>query len=432
MNRTNTRHTRFPTGRLHSRRAFVKGLALAPAVLAAPRWVRAATPAAPQPASHGPIGRTLDASGEIREYKDKETGARVRMLTDGGADNVHLYFTSESFVHGSDVIVFGSNRTGRFQHYRLDIGAKRLTQLTNGEDVHPTRACLGGGGRLFYFDGPSLRVLDVHTLDDRELYRTPDGFEASLPTCTAKGDFVAFAYKEQLAKSTTTNVIYSNMAETFYQHPGSVVMRIDTSNGTPMAVWGERNWISHVLIHPTDPAQILFCHEGGGLVSQRMFMVNVHDHTRKAGATPLFPMRENEFTVHEYFTRGGEVGFQYEVRRDGKMEYYDAFSRTDGTWLREFRLPGPRPGHIQSNTDNTLVVGDRGYRTPEDPDGDYYMSLMTHENGSERVRRLCRREPGDTQFSHGHPVFSLDDQWVLYNSRIGLKENIAMADVTSI
>jgi len=57
---------------------------------------------------------------------------------------------------------------------------------------------------------------------------------------------------------------------------------------------------------------------------------------------------------------------------------------------------------------------------------------MTHENGSERVRRLCRREPGDTQFSHGHPVFSLDDQWVLYNSRIGPKENIAMANVTSI
>ncbi|HWA86368.1 MAG TPA: oligogalacturonate lyase family protein [Opitutus sp.] len=431
MNRIHTPHNRFPISRPHSRRAFVKGLALAPALVALPRWARADAAPVPQPASHGPIGRTIDASGEIKEYKDKETGARVRMLTDGGADNVHLYFTSESFVSGSDTIVFGSNRTGKFQHYRLDIKAKRLTQLTDGEDVHPTRACLGGE-RLFYFDGPLLRSLNVSTLDDRELYRVPDGFEGGTPTCTAKGDFTAFVYKEKLGKSTTTNVIYSNMAETFYQHPGCVVMRIDTSNGTPVAVWGERQWISHVLIDRVDPAQILFCHEGGGLVSQRMFMVDVHDHTKKAGATPLFAMHENEFTVHEFFTRGGEVGFQYEVQRDGQMEYYDAFCRTDGTWLREFRLPGPRPGHIQSNTDNTLVVGDRGYLTPDDKDGDYYMSLMTHENGNERVRRLCRREPGDTQFSHGHPVFSLDDQWVLYNSRIGPKENIAMADVTSI
>jgi len=430
MNRTNTPDTRFPTSRIHSRRAFVKGLALAPAFLALPRWARAET-AGSRPVSHGPVGRTIDASSEIKEYKDKETGALVRLLTGDGSDNVHLYFTSESFVSGSDAIVFGSNRTGKFQHYLLEIKAKRLTQLTNGADIHPTRACLGAGN-LIYFDGPMMRLLKVDTLEDRELYRVPDGFEASLPTCTAKGDFAAFAYKEKLATSTSTNVIYSNMAETFYQHPGSVVMRIDTANGSPMAVWGERNWISHVLINPINPGQILFCHEGGGLVGQRMFMVDVHDHTQKAGATPLFSMHENEFTVHEYFTRGGEVGFQYEVKREGRMEYYDAFSRTDGTWVREYRLPGPRPGHIQSNTDNTLVVGDRGYLTENDKDGDYFMSLMTHENGNEHVRRLCRREPGDTQFSHGHPVFSLDDQWVLYNSRIGPKENIAMAAVTSM
>jgi oligogalacturonide lyase len=417
--------------RLHTRRTFLKGLAIAPACLAFPRWALGA-PAGASPASHGPVGRTIDVSGEIKEYKDADTGARVRLLTGDGSDNVHLYFTSESFVAGSDVIVFGSNRTGRFQHYLLDIKSKRLTQLTDGQNISPTKACLGGGGHLIYFDGPALRSLKVDTLEDRELYRVPDGFEASLPTCTAKGDFTAFAYKEKRATSTSTDVIYSNMAETFYQHPGSVVMRIDTSTGTPVAVWGERNWISHVLIHPQDPSQILFCHEGGGLVGQRMFMADVHDHTRKAGVTPLFSMRENEFTVHEYFTRGGEIGFQYEVQREGKMEYYDAFSRTDGTWVREYRLPGPRPGHIQSNTDNTLVVGDRGYLSDDDKTGDNYMSLITHENGNERVRRLCRREPGDTQFSHGHPVFSLDDKWVVYNSRIGAKENIAMADVTSI
>jgi len=431
MNYPDAPKSRLTSYRLPSRRAFLKGLAIAPACLALPRWAFGAN-ASPGPASHGPVGRTIDASGEIKEYKDAETGARVRMLTGDGSDNVHLYFTSESFVSGSDAIVFGSNRTGKFQHYLLDIKSKRLTQLTDGQDISPTRACLGGGGQLLYFDGPELRALKVDTLEDRVLYRVPDGFEASLPTCTARGDFVAFAYKEKAAKSTGTNVIYSNMAETFYQHPGSVVMRIDTSNGTPVAVWGERNWISHVLIHPTDPSQILFCHEGGGLVGQRMFMADVHDITRKAGVTPLFAMRDNEFTVHEYFTRGGEIGFQYEVQREGKMEYYDAFSRTDGTWVREYRLPGPRPGHIQSNTNNTLVVGDRGYLSEDDKTGDNYMSLMTHENGSERVRRLCRREPGDTQFSHGHPVFSLDDQWVLYNSRIGPKENIAMADVTSI
>jgi Tol biopolymer transport system component len=60
------------------------------------------------------------------------------------------------------------------------------------------------------------------------------------------------------------------------------------------------------------------------------------------------------------------------------------------------------------------------------------MSLMMHSNGLASVRRLCRRKPANTQHSHGHPVFSPDDRWVLFNSRIGERDNIFMADVESI
>lgn len=420
------------TSRPLPRRSFVKGLVFAPAVVRFSRVLAAEPSAKLQPASHGPVGRTFSVADEIKDYRDKETGARVMLLTGGGSDNVHLYFTSEGFVEGSSRIVFGSNRTGKFQHYLLDIAAKKLTQLTDGEDVHPTRACLGTGGHLLYFDGPVLHSLKVDTLEDRDIYRVPEGFEPVLPTCTTKGDYIAFCYKEKRAVSTRTGVIYSDMAETFYQHPSCVIMRVNTANGQPTAVWGERNWISHVLMHPTNPEQIVFCHEGGGLVQQRMFVVGVGNTSHKAKATPLFPMAENEFTVHEYFTRQGEVGFQYEIERAGKMEYYNAFIRTDGSFVRTYQLPGPRPGHIQSNSDNSLVVGDRGFRSYEEKDGGNYMSLMTHSNGVATLKRLCRYNPGPTQFSHGHPVFSRDDQWVVFNSRIGTKENVAMAEVGTV
>jgi len=416
-----------------ARRSFLRQLALAPLGAALVRTRLWGADAAPQPASHGPVGRTLDVAGEIKEFKDSETGARVVQLTGGGSDNVHLYFTSESFVAGSDRIVFGSNRTGKYQHYLMEIREKKLTQLTDGASIGPTMACLSANGQLFYFDGPVLRALKLDTLADRDLFTVPDGFEAHLPTCTQNGDYVAFSYRQKRAVTTRTGVIYSDMAEIYHQHPPCVIMRIQTKDGQPAAVWGEPNWISHVLIHPTDPNQIVFCHEGGGLVAQRMWVVNAGGgHERKAVATPLSPMRRNEFTVHEYFTRQGEVGFQYEVERNGKMEYYNAFIRTDGTWVRQYRLPGPRPGHIQSNSDNTLCVGDRGFLSDNDTTGSRYMSLMTHANGLAHTRRLCRHQPGPTQFSHGHPVFSRDDQWVLFNSRLGTKENIAMADVTSL
>ncbi|MCL4851344.1 MAG: oligogalacturonate lyase family protein [Bryobacteraceae bacterium] len=387
---------------------------------------------APTARDAGAAGKTSSAAAEIKEYRDPETRARVVQLTGDGSDNVHLYFTSESFLDGgSDRIVFGSNRSGRFQFYLLEIGAKRLVQLTARDNVRPTQACMAPNGRLYYFDGPALRALDVDKLDDRELYRVPEGFVPRLPTCTTDGRYVAFAYGEKMAVSTESGRIYSSMFETYFQRPASVIMRIETGSGQPVAVWGERMWISHVLINPVQPDCILFCHEGGSMVRQRMWTVNVAK-ARGRKAVPLYPQRPGEFCVHEYFTRQGEVGFQYEVEREGRIEQYNAYIRTDGSWIRQYLLPGPRPGHIQSNSDNTLVVGDRGFLSEGDRDGSNYMSLMTHHNGRAQVRRLCKRVPGETQYSHGHPVFSGDNRWVLFNSRIGPRENIAMADVQSL
>jgi oligogalacturonide lyase len=290
---------------------------------------------------------------------------------------------------------------------------------------------LSPAGQLFYFDGPVLHGLQLDSLKDRELYRVPEGWRSHLATCTADGRYVAFSYREKLAVSTENGRIYSDMAETYHQHPACVIMRIDTENGQPVAVWGERMWISHVMIHPRQPNLILFCHEGGHNVSQRMWMVDASAQ-RARKAQPLYPQRPGEGCVHEYFTRQGEVGFQYEVQREGRIEYYNACIRPDGTWVRQYLLPGKRPPHIQSNTDNTLVVGDGGYLRPDDPDGANFMSLMRHANGRASVRRLCRRKPGETQHSHGHPAFSLDDRWVIFNSRIGERDNIFMADVDSI
>ena len=249
-------------------------------------------------------GRIQRIDSEVKEYKDPDTGARVMQLTGDGSDNVHLYFTSECFNGGAERVVFGSNRSGRFQFYLLEIRSRKLVQLTDGENLEPQQACLSPTGRLFYFDGSLLRTLQLDTLDDRELYRVPEGWRSHLATCTADGAYVAFTYRENLAVSTETGRIYSTMAETYLQHPACVIMRIQASNGQAVAAWGERMWISHVMIHPRQPDLILFCHEGGSNVSQRMWIVNAAQQ-RARKAQPLYPQRPNEFCVHEYFTRGG-------------------------------------------------------------------------------------------------------------------------------
>jgi hypothetical protein len=49
---------------------------------------------APPAAATGNRGKVQRAGGEITEYKDPKTGARVRRLTGDGSNNVHPNFTS--------------------------------------------------------------------------------------------------------------------------------------------------------------------------------------------------------------------------------------------------------------------------------------------------------------------------------------------------
>ena len=55
------------------------------------------------------------------------------------------------------------------------------------------------------------------------------------PRISADGRFVAFAYGQKRELSTETGRIYSTMHERYYQHPHSVVMRIDTQTGVAVA-----------------------------------------------------------------------------------------------------------------------------------------------------------------------------------------------------
>jgi len=363
-----------------------------------------------------PTGTTWPA--EIKEYKDHITGARVKRLTTGDAHNHHLYFTATSYTKDGH-IVFGSERTGRPQLFMMEMPGGRIIQLTDEPAVHPITSCIHPTRDLaYYISGQTITRVDLRSFATEVLYTAPEGFHLTLPSITADGSRIAIAYSERLPLSTETGQIYSTMVESYYRHPASCVVTIETADGAANVIWGERAWISHVCINPLDRDCIVFCHEGGSWVKQRMWVVNASQKYKEA--RPLMVQRPGEVAYHEYFTRDGQIGVQLKAQRGNSMEFFHCFIRPDGSWLRQYMLPGECAGHIQSNADNSLRIADRGQRFMGDREGDSMMALYRLNGGQDIPTWLCEHGGNfSLQIAHPHPIFSQDDKWVLYTSNKG-------------
>lgn len=376
-----------------------------------------------------PPGATWPA--EIEEYKDPITGARVWKLTAAETHSHHLYFTASSFTEEGH-IVFGSHRTGSPQLFLMEMPAGKIVQLTEEPGIRPLASCVHPRQHLAYYTTERcVKQISLQTFETELLYEAPEGFHLTLPTITADGTRIAIAYTQKMHFSTETGRIYSTMAEHYYQHPLSCIVIIETDGSGNKVIWGEHNWISHVCISPVERDCIVFCHEGGSYVKQRMWTVRAEAQHQEA--QPLMPQRPGDVAYHEYFTKEGHIGVQLRCQRGDKIEFYHCFMRPDGTWLRQYLLPGECAGHIQSNSDNSLRVGDRGHRFWGDAQGATMMALYRFEGGYDRPIWLCEHG-GDfsLQIGHPHPIFSPDDQRVLFTSNKGGVCQIYMAEVGSV
>src|SRR5688500_6087222 len=84
------------------------------------------------------IGQTWRS--EMREFKDPTTGRAIKQLTSTG-NNVHLYFTENSFDAHRNAIIFRSDRASGedqaphenpvYNLFRMDLDSGEITQLSD-------------------------------------------------------------------------------------------------------------------------------------------------------------------------------------------------------------------------------------------------------------------------------------------------------------
>jgi oligogalacturonide lyase len=387
------------------------------------------------------IGQTWNS--EIRQLKDDKTGRTIQQLTSTG-NNVHLYFTENSFDAHHPEIIFRSDRASgqdRAPHqeplynlFRLDLETGQIVQLTD-EPVSVGGVTKTPDSRLVvYVTGQKVRQLDTVTGEISTVYEEMGAFRLGAPSISANRRYIAFCRNETVEVPRGPN--YTGFKDHYYLvKDGRVTLAYLDGTCPGGAAWfdvfKDTHWLSHFQFSPDDPTIASFCHEGPWhLVTQRIWVLDFVSHQ----AWPCFRQGEQDSIGHEFWTQDGYLFFDdrgpghdgtitsdrtQAVAADvavkaSTMVPFVGLADRHGNLIKRIDMPY-YCNHYHANADNSVLVGD-----------DVDELVLIDISGPEaKLEVLCGHGTSwHTQSSHCHPTWSWDGGQILYASDQGGRVNL--------
>ena len=371
------------------------------------------------------IGRIWPS--EMIEVQDPLSGIALRQLTNYRAHSHHFYFTNPGWYDGGRRLLVASDRDNRTNLFGLELHSGQIQQLTDlnplplPREVEFLRACVSNtGDEAYFWYGMELRVLDLHGLETRVIYRMEDGWDVSMINCSADGRHVYASVSEDMSSRFRVDYLrgYVGFRETWAARPLSQILRIAVDGSGGQTLFEESYWIGHVNTSPTRNELLTFCHEGPwNEVDNRIWGMNV-----ETGEVWKIRARqeEGEAVGHEYWHADGERIGYHGRRVDGTQ--FIGHVRYDDTDPIETSFPG-KTGHIHSNGPE-LIVGDGG---------NVVRLWQRQGDGYGAPRALCCHDSSmKIQQLHVHPRFSPDGTHVLFTSDVSGYGNVYLAEMPDV
>ena len=379
---------------------------------------------------------------EIREFRDERTGRTIHQLTSTG-NNVHLYFTENSFDANRNEIIFRSDRaTGEdrapedyplYNLFRMDLGTGEIVQLTDEADSIGNVTKTPDSQIVVYKAGNKIRKLDTVTGNISTLYEETGSFTVGGPSISANRRYVAFCRNEAVDVARGPN--YTGFKDHYYLvKDGRVTLAYLDGSGA-FDVYRDTHWLSHFQFCPVDPTLATFCHEGPWhLVTQRIWLLDFVSHQ----AWPCFRQGEQDSIGHEFWTQDGYIFFDDRgpghdgtitsdrtqavatdvAVKESTMIPFVGLADRQGNLVKRIDMPY-YCNHYHGNPDNTVLVGD-------DVDD---LVLIDISGEKAELRVLCsHRTSWHTQTSHCHPTWSWDGSRILYASDLGGRVNLYLVE----
>ncbi len=385
-------------------------------------------------------------NSEVREFKDEKTGRTIKQLTTMG-NNVHLYFTENSFDANKNEIIFRSDRASghhRAPHenpfynlFRMNLDTGEIVQLTDepaqtvGDDSGSIHSVTKSPDSriIVYRTGDKIKMLDADTGAFSVIYQETGNYNLGSPSIAPNRRYIAFSRNENMHVADGPN--YTGFKDRYYLvKDGRITLAYLDGSGW-FDVFKDTHQVGHFQFCPADSTIGSYCHEGPwNLVTQRMWLLDFVSRE----AHPCFRQDEQDSIGHEFWTRDGFLFFDnrgpghdgtitsdrtqavatnVEVSQNAMIPFVGLADRW-GNIVKRIEMPF-YCNHYHANPDKTVLVGD-------DVDDLVLIDLAAKEA---KLQVLCHHKTSwHTQSAHCHPTWSWDGQQILYASDHGGHVNL--------
>lgn len=353
---------------------------------------------------------------------DKDTGHKLKRLSDGKNDARSFYFHNVPFLKSPDgtadwMIYYGTTEKGR-QLFRIDLQSLESKQLTN--DHRRKRGEILGTKRreAFYQSQDSVFAVNIDKGTTRLVYVFPEDFKSHITTLNADetklaGTWAGPEKAEILEKHPSKGEFFDRIFDAKIPH---TLFTVDIETGQLDKIHSENTWLGHIQFSTTDPDLLMFCHEGPWHKVDRIWHVNIRTKAvKKIHERTVY----REIAGHEFWSWDGEkIWYDLQIPR-GETFFLASHTLENGR-LKKWEMDRNEWSiHFNISNDQKLFAGDGGDpgQVAKAPDG-MWIYLFEQKGKKLKSKRLVNMKHHNYRLEP-NVHFSPDDKWIIFRADFG-------------
>ena len=396
--------------------------------------------------TNGATQQVLETGGQKmpNEWIDKDTKHKIIKLSRNDGSNLSFYFHNNPFI-GNKMVYYSSEKNDvsniqkqetssanskNKQLHLLDLITLKSEQLTfhnapmNGEIVDKKNA------EIYYQIKDSVFSVNARTKTVQLVYVFPEDFKANITTVNADGTLLAGArsddkekelFRQNPDKSSYFNIIYEAKLP-------RILFTINTKTKKLDKLFTDSAWLNHVQFSSTDPALLMFCHEGPWHKVDRIWTININTKEVKLMHKRTMDM---EIAGHEWFAPDGKrIWFDLQQPR-GQSFFVAGADVTTGKEIKYALQRDEWSIHFNTSPDQKLFCGDGGDpgQVAKAKDG-MWIYLFKPEGNHFVSKRLVNMKHHNYKLEP-NVHFSPDGKWVIFRANFEGIENVYAVEVAS-